>query len=121
MPVPLNKYVFHGSSKRIAERYLSYYPNFKLKTYQKVGEPIIKIVWGGSHLYSKDIGVDASGNILPTTHHYLTTYNELEGDEDIVYPNGKPIYHYYDSFGRLIEIEDELFRPVTRYYYNYGK
>ena len=121
VPVPLNKYIYHGSNKRITEYYLSYYPSFKLKTYQKIGEPITKLDWAGSHLYSKDIGVDASGKVLPTTQHYYWSYDDLEGVGDIIYPNGKAVYNYYDSFGRLMEIEDEHFRPVTRYYYNYGK
>ena len=59
----------------------------------------------------KHVGVSTSGKILPATHSYYWSHNDLEGVGDIIYPNGKATYNYYDSFGRLMEIEDEQFRP----------
>lgn len=121
MPLPLYLYKLYPIGSKLWIRYLSYYPNYKLKTYQKIGEAVTKLTWGGSDVYAKDIGVDANGNKLPGTHHYYITINDLEGVGDVVYPNGKFITHEYDSFGRLMEIEDDHFRPVTRFYYHYGK
>lgn len=121
VPIPLSRYVYHGSNKRIVEKYLSYYPNFKLKTYQKIGEPIVMLDWSGNQLWKKHVGISTSGKILPATHSYYWSHNDLEGVGDIIYPNGKATYNYYDSFGRLMEIEDEQFRPVIRFYYNYAK
>lgn len=121
MPLPQYHYKIYPHKAALQVRYLSYYPNCKLKTYQKIGEAITMLEWGGSKVYAKNVGVDANGNKLPTTHRYYFSSNDLEGIEDVIYPNGKAIYHYYDSFGRLMEIEDNHFRPVTRFYYHYGK
>lgn len=119
--LPLYKYRLRHKSQVLEVNYLSYYPDFKLKTYKKEGEAITTLKWYRNRVVIKDIGCNPDGSMSSKTHRYLYDWSGLDGISDIFFPNERAYHFYFDSFSRLTEIDDEDYRPITRYHYHYGK